>query len=641
MKKIILALSLFLLTTSGRPPELKPQTVVNKAQEIMKLHASHKQLTPMITQRILYNYLEELDPTKTYFVQSDISQWLEPSATEVKRVMQAYEKGDFSTFFKIHDLLVEAIKRRNALEPYIDDSVLPKNVDPQSFKDGSWPQNEQEQVERILEYRSLQHDAMANMSDELKAKTKQRIEKRQAHFEEEMTNPDPLVMEPMLLSYILKATATALDSHTSYFTPDEAQQFMISVQQRLFGIGVQLRDDINGFSVVKIIEGGPAFQGKELKARDRIIAVDGEPVVGMDIQDAVDLIRGPENSAVVLTVVREVKQDGEKREQRLEIPVVRGEVVLTETRYKSSYEPFGNGVIAILRLYSFYQDSETSSAKDLREAFNEIKKEHQIEGVILDMRSNSGGLLSQAVAVTGLFITKGVVVSIKDESGNVQHLRDFDGKVMWGGPLVVMADRASASAAEIVAQTLQDYGRAIVVGDEHTFGKGSFQTLTLDSSGKRGVNPQGEYKVTRGRYYTVSGRTPQLVGVPSDIIVPSILSEAEIGEKFAKYPLENDWIEENYDDSLSDIPFFQRLKFESFYKFNLQPKLEVYVPYLAQLQKNSAYRQLTSENYQNLIKEIKKKGRGEDSEVEPFGLNDLQLHEGIDIMKDLLLLLQH
>ena len=159
-------------------------------------------------------------------------------------------------------------------------------------------------------------------------------------------------------------------------------------------------------------------------------------------------------------------------------------------------------------------------------------------------------MLSQAVGVTGLFITKGVVVGIKDHTGSIQYLRDLDGKMLWDGPLIVLVNKASASASEIVAQTLQDYGRAIVVGDKNTYGKGSFQTFTLNTSKEGSVNPEGEYKVTRGRYYTVSGKTPQLKGVEADIIVPGPLSEMELGEAFAKYPLENDSIKANYDDDL-------------------------------------------------------------------------------------------
>ena len=313
--------------------------------------------------------------------------------------------------------------------------------------------------------------------------------------------------------------------------------------------------------------------------------------------------------------------------------------MLKEMRFKTAYEPFGEGVIGYLKLYSFYQDREHSSAADLEREIRRLKQDHRLEGLILDLRSNSGGLLSQAVAVTGLFITKGIVVSIKDENGRIQHLRDLDGTMEWDGPLIVLVNRLSASASEIVAQTLQDYGRALVVGDDHTFGKGSYQTFTLTAADFDQVNPEGEYKVTRGRYYTVSGKTPQLTGVFSDIVVPGPLSESEIGERFAKYPLENDHIPSNFDDDLSDIPFLQRDKIRRLYRFGLQEKQEIYKPYVEQLQENSRRRIAVRRNYQNLIKEIKKKDNGNADRCEDFGQSDLQLDEAYSVMKDLIFLL--
>ncbi len=215
-----------------------------------------------------------------------------------------------------------------------------------------------------------------------------------------------------------------------------------------------------------------------------------------------------------------------------------------------------------MHLFSFYQDSNSSSASDLAAAIENLKKEHNLKGIILDLRNNAGGLLPQAVSVTGLFISKGVVVSVKDNTGQVQHLRNVENRKVWDGPLIVLTARTSASAAEIVAQTLQDYGRAIVIGDPETFGKGTFQTFTLESANFGKVNPKGEYKVTRGRYYTVSGKSPQLVGVKADIVVPGIFSEMEIGEKYSKFPVETDEIPPNFDDNLSDVPAIHRSQFE-------------------------------------------------------------------------------
>lgn len=623
-------------------PELTSTIVTTKLNEIMKAHASHKKLTPILIERTLNNYLEILDPTKSYLIESDIDTWLHPSEALLTQIQRDYNRNNFSEFEKIHQVMAQAIQRRHTWEKEIDFNNLPKHVNPEEFKNMKWTKDKKDLLTRVERIRALQIEGSEKLAADQKDITLKRIEKRQTKFEEDIQAKDPVHREQFLLSNVLKATASSLDTHTAYFTPDEATQFMIHVQQRLFGIGAQLRDDLNGFSIIKIIDGGPAAENKDLKVKDRIIAVNDEPVVGLDIIDAVELIRGEEGSPVKLTVIRDtVDADNLKKEEKLDISLKRGQVVLKETRYESAYEPFADGVIAYLRLYSFYQDPDSSSAEDLARELNKLKKDHRVKGVILDLRYNSGGLLSQAVEVTGLFITKGVVVSIKDDAGKVQHLRALEGHSEWTGPLTVLVNRASASASEIVAGTLQDYGRALIVGDDHTFGKGSFQTFTLNSTNQNNnVNPQGEYKVTRGRYYTVSGKTPQLTGVASDVVIPGPLSETEVGEKFAKFPLENDEIKPNYDDDLSDIPFYQRDKIKLLYKFDLQPRLLTYQPYLEQLQKNVAYRIEKNQNFQSFLKELKKKEFIEDEDGEEFGQNDLQLAEAYNLMKDLILLTQ-
>lgn len=617
-------------------PEITSKNVNTKMNEIMRAHAKYKTLSPELIKRILHNYLEELDPAKSYFIESDINEWLEPSDTKVETILSQYSNSEFEEFNKIHEVMIHAIQRRHDLEKQINMADLPKNVSAEEFRDMKWAKSQEELLTRLARIKSLQVDASEKLTDDIKEKALQRIDKRQAKYEESLLTTDPVQKEHLILSNVLKASASALDAHTHYFTPDEASQFMISVQQRLFGIGAQLRDDINGFSVIKIIEGGPAAESKNLKVKDRIIAVNGEPVVGMDIVDAVELIRGEEHTPVTLTVIR----DNDGKEEKLDITINRGEVVLKESRYESSYEPFGDGAVAYLRLHSFYQDPESSSAADLEKAIIELKTKHKLNGVILDLRFNSGGLLSQAVAVTGLFISKGIVVSIKDDAGNVQHLRELDNKTAWDGPLIVLINRASASASEIVAQALQDYGRAIIVGDDHSFGKGTFQTFTLNTV-NNAVNPQGEYKVTRGVYYTVSGKTPQQTGVLAEIYIPGSLIETDIGEKFSKFPLDNDRIKENFEDDLSDIPSFQRSKIKELYKFNLQKRTDAYTKFLPILKQNSAYRIENNKNYQIFLKDLKKKGEAsEETEAEDqFGKNDLQLNETYNVMKDLIFLI--
>ena len=644
LKRVLIFFLVFSLpiAVQAQLPELDPQKVQTKVNEILKAHAVYKELNPVLMRRILTGYVEQLDPSKTYFIKTDIVRWIAPDDAYVQKMMENYKKADFSAFETMNGKMQKAILRRRELEKTINDKDLPVKVDPKEFKDLEWADNPEQLVDRLKKLRRLQQEVVEKLQPDLKIKAFERIAKSQEKQEDRILNKDPLMVKRLAYSNFLKAFASSLDAHSVYFTPDEALAFLMSVQQRMFGIGAQLRDDMNGFTVIKIIEGGPAGRDGQLKVKDRIIAVNGEPVVGMDIQDAVELIRGKEGTTVILKIVRETdgSDDKPKKEEILDLVVPRGEVVLKDTRYETNVEPYADGVIAYLRLHTFYQDPEYSSASDLTNELNKLKAKYKIKGVVLDLRSNTGGLLAQAVDVAGLFITKGVVVSIKDEHGRLQHLRDLDGKTIWDGPLIVLVNRGSASASEIVAQSLQDYGRALVVGDAHTYGKGSFQTFTLNATSEGDVSKEGEYTVTRGRYYTVSGKTPQLKGVSADIVVPGGLSQLDIGEEHLKYPLEQDSIAPNFDDQLSDVPLLQRERVRQLYKFDLQPKLTVYNKYLPQLKKNSELRIAQNKSYQVFLKELDKKDKEiEEESFEQFGQNDLQLIETYNIMKDLVYLM--
>lgn len=632
---ILLAVAAFV---EAKLPQIGPKDVKTKIEEIFKSHASYKQLNPEIVKRTFVNFLDELDPTKTYFLESEISQWISPSDELIQKALDGFKNTDFSVFLEMHKSYLAAIERRNSLEEKISGSEVPTGVKSEEFKDISWATDAAQLENRLLRIRGLQLEAAEKLGEETKGKFLQRIQKRRLNRESEFlgqTDEDKL---KITLTYFLKSCTSALDAHTNYFTPTEANQFMIQVQQRLFGIGAQLRDDLDGLSVVRILENSPASQSLKLKINDKIIAVDEEPIVGMDITEAVEHIRGEKGTTVKLTILRENGETESKVTEKLEVELVRNEVVLDETRLETVLEPYGDGVIANLKLFSFYQDQKSSSGGDIRKALEQIKKEHKLKGVILDLRNNAGGLLGQAVTVTGLFINKGIVCSIKDNTGKVQHLRELEGKPAWDGPLLVLTNRGSASAAEIVAQTLQDYGRAIVVGDDHTFGKGSFQTFTLDAVQNPKVNPQGEYKVTRGRYYTVSGKSPQLKGVQANIVIPGILSQLEVGEQYSKFPLDNDEIEPNFDDDLSDVSPLHRLQLGPMYKYNLQAKLTTYEPFIETLTKNSQMRIEVNKNYQSFLSELLKKNFDSDP-VEMFGLNDLQLVEALNVMKDLIFLM--
>lgn len=628
---------LFLTLAEAKPPELTTHTAHKKAEEIFKNHVSHKEINREIVSRTLKNYLEELDPTKTYFLTSEIASWEAPKSELLDSLISNYKKENIELYEEIYQVMIDAIKRRNSLEKKIITLPPPENAKTSDFKDITWAKDEKELENRLLTLRALQLETADQLEIDSKEQFIQRLTKRRTNREDEiLQGGKKKLQKQQVLAYFLKSLSSALDSHTVYFTPQEANQFMVQVQQRLFGIGAQLRDDLTGFTLVRLLEGGPALRDGHLKAGDKIIAVNHEPVAGMDIIEAVDLIRGPKGTAVGLTILRELGEGKEKKVEKFDTEVIRDEIVLKETRFEVEKVPFGDGVIAHLRLFSFYQDPNDSSASDLKNAIEELKKNEKLLGVVLDLRGNAGGLLPQAVAVTGLFIKKGVVVSVKDSEGNIQHLRNFDGTLTWDGPLIVLTNKGSASAAEIVAQTLKDYGRALLVGDPYTWGKGSYQLFTLEGGNVNKVNPQGEYKVTRGLYYTVSGKSPQLTGTKVDIEIPGGLTELELGESFAKFPLENDEISPNYVDNLADIHPFHRGKMMRMYKKDQQQKLDLYGSHIETLRKNSSCRIDQNRNYQNFLKEIKKEEFDAES-MEKYGQNDLQLEESLNVMKDLIL----
>lgn len=261
----------------------------------------------------------------------------------------------------------------------------------------------------------------------------------------------------------------------------------------------------------------------------------------------------------------------------------------------------------------------------------------------MDLRSNSGGFLSQAVKVAGLFITNGVIVISKYANGDERFYRDVDGKIAYDGPLIVLTSKATASAAEIVAQALQDYGVALVVGDEHTYGKGTIQTQTVTDN-----QSASYFKVTVGKYYTVSGHTPQKEGVKADVVVPSHWNREEIGESYTIDPVAADMIPPAYDDQLADVSKDVRSWYLKYYTPTVQHRTDQWRGLLPTLRKNSEYRIAHNKNYQFYLKGGQDHSNSEEEADEEewntakknktYGEDDLQINEAVNILKDMILL---
>ncbi len=421
-----------------------------------------------------------------------------------------------------------------------------------------------------------------------------------------------------VLGEYLTALAHVYDPHSDYFNNEQVQQFQISMNLALFGIGAELKFDDGYCRISKLMAGGPAFKDKQLKPGDRIVAVaqSNQPpvdVIEMNLNKTVQLIRGPKGTEVQLTVIPE-----HESAPRTVIRLIRDEIPLPDSAAKGKIIelPGQTGAtkrLGVINLPSFYAPMGPSarSGKDSSGEYTSVDvaklltkfKTEKVGGVILDLRYNGGGSLEEAIRLAGLFIKEGPMVQVKTSDGRVIVAPDPDPTSLYDGPLIVLTSRFSASASEIVAAALQDYGRALIVGDISTHGKGTVQSVNYITNYLRLDDPEknnGALKVTVQKFYRASGVSTQLKGVLPDIVLPNVWNYSkDIGESALDHPLECDKIDSaNYD------------------------RLDLVQPYLADLLKRSTARVATNKDFDYVRDDIERfRKRQEDKTV---SLNEKQ-----------------
>ncbi|MBL9139518.1 MAG: carboxy terminal-processing peptidase [Verrucomicrobiales bacterium] len=485
-----------------------------------------------ISRTFFTNYLSALDYSRLVFTQTDIDEFGKRYAEQLDDLTKA---GDASPAFEIFRRYLERLEERNTfaqklLEQSIDFST-DERFNPQRDKT-SWPADTAaaEDLWRLrVKFDVLQGRLAKDKPEEVVSK----LSKRYSRLLKTMKDYD----DEEILSAYLTSLANAYDPHSDYMSPSEAKQFEIqNVKLSLTGIGALLEWD-DGYTRVKsLVPGGPAERSKQLKPKDRIVAVsqgdeEAVDVVEMRLNKVVELIRGKKGSEVRLTIVPAESEDGSKREVR----IIRDDVPLAEQHAKARIVdlPTSTGHSArlgVVILPQFYENC----ARDVEKLIQRLQDE-KVEGLVLDLRRNGGGILEEAIELTGLFIREGPVVQVKNHNGATRVLEDENPKVTWEGPLVVAVGHLSASASEIVAAALQDYGRALVVGDAATHGKGTVQTLVplaqFFDRGRVGANA-GKLKFTVSKFYRIAGGTTQKYGVTPDIQLPSVLDYMELGESY-------------------------------------------------------------------------------------------------------------
>jgi carboxyl-terminal processing protease len=497
-------------------------------------------------------YLKSLDPAKRFFYQSDVDDFARYQLQiddQITACDSSFLDLTTSTWRKrveeVQGFYQELLKKPF---DYQSEETLQLNPDKRDYCKGK--DELKELWRKLLKYQTLTVYLQLAQQNTNGAKVKRYKEKFDFQLEtkaRKKVSQDVKRSLKRLLqtsrtdqmeSYLDNITA-AFDPHTAYYAPQTKENFEIDMTGTLEGIGAQLREEDDGdyIKVEKIIPGSPAWRGQELKEGDLIMKVaegSGEPVdiANMRINDVVKLIRGKKGTQVKLTVR---KPDGRIGQ----INLIRDVVVLEETYAKSVLirneklkKTFG-----YISLPSFYRDFNNDQARncteDIRKELEKLKQA-KVSGVILDLRNNAGGALTDAVKMTGLFIKDGPIVQVRERSGKVEVLNDDDPKIVYQGPLVVLVNSLSASASEILAAALQDYGRAVIVGG-NTFGKGTVQNLIdLDQLLPKNyapVKPLGSLKLTIQKFYRVNGGSTQEKGVICDVPLPDQFSYYEMGEK--------------------------------------------------------------------------------------------------------------
>jgi carboxyl-terminal processing protease len=565
-------------------------------ESYVKNHISVSAVDKNLEKRIHKQMVKLLDGSKIYFYQSDIAKFKKEFSGVFKQ-LKLRKCGALQNFKNVYFKRVK--ERVEFAKAYLGKKFKfnKKTELILSSDDREYPKNKkaaQEFQKKYVQYQVssyLSIDKSLKESKELVSRSYDRLERRIR----EMSNED-------LYSYYINAFAHSLDPHTSYFSRDALEDFKISMSLSLEGIGATLSSR-DGFTVIEqLMPGGAAGRSGELKPKDKIVAVGQgkkgafENVIEMDLRDVVRKIRGKKGTLVRLTILR--KQS--KKTKRFVVNLIRDKIKLEDEAAVIDYVPKTiNGVkkkIGLITLPSFYADGKglRSAAKDMKKLLKQARKE-KVDGIVLDLSRNGGGSLDDAVKIAGLFFKTGNVVkqSQKFLFKREITLADEDKEVDWSGPLVILVSRVSASASEIVSGTLKDYKRAIVVGGDHTFGKGTVQSVNYFPEGL------GAIKTTVGMFFTAGGFSTQHRGVSADIVFPSAFSNEDIGEKTLDFSLPpkklKSFLSSDAYVAVGDKGYWEQVT----------PKL------IKSLKQQSQKRISTSKDFQKIVKEIKKsKKRG-------------------------------
>jgi carboxyl-terminal processing protease len=616
--------------------DLKPTLTQEKVEAyVTKIFSGYHyrkfNVNDSLSSKMYENYLGEIDRGKLYFLASDV-QYFEKYRNQLD---EALSNGDLTAAYDMYNTFRKRYRERSGfIDKLLTNPSFDFTVD-ESFntdrEKATWAKSNDELNEiwrKLLKNEALELKLSGKADTSVVTLLKDRYKNRER-------NLGRFRSEQVFQMY-MNAFCEVLDPHTRYFSPTDSDRFKQDMYQALEGIGAVLREDGNYIKVVEVVPGGPAFKDKRLKKDDRIIGVaqgdEGkyDDIVGWYVDDAVKKIKGAKGTVVRLQVLA---ADAIPNDPPKEIRIVREKVNLQTSRAKKEIVTINQNKhdykIGVINIPSFYRDFEgagkrdkdfASTTRDVQKLIDSLKAEN-VEGIVIDLRNNGGGSLTEAISLTGLFISKGPVVQVREQTGETEVQTDADPSVVYDGPIAVLINRFSASASEIFAAAIQDYKRGIVLG-EQTYGKGTVQTMVDLNQWIKDTDKLGQINITVAKFYRINGSSTQRKGVSPDIEFPSAFSAEEYGESSQPTALPWDQIASARYDVTKSLSEKQVAKLREKYQQRLKSEIEMktFVEELELFRK-------ARENTTVSLQETKRKKEREEAEKKREALKKLETGE--------------
>ena len=593
-------------------------------RKMFSYHAIFESYNTEIARRSLQKMYATMDPIFFYFMEFD----RDKIGRDYGKMVREYNDGSFATYLSIQQSFAYGVKKCRRLRAGVRYDILNNHIDMDVAiisPPKAAPASTDDQKKHIAAY------MISNLRGYAEKKGKSTLtmeEKKKVldYYERKLrAHEDKFLSEEGYPLVVSKMVASSLDAHSMIYGQDEIASINSQLQCKFESVGIFLNDQIDGAHISKCVKNGPADRSGVVMAGDRIEFINGVDVREMPFSRVKQMLTLQSGESVLIHLES-------KRGKKKMVKLVGERIVMQKEKISVETESFLDGQIAMLRVDSFYNDFEGNAfAGDLKRVIRDLRAQKPLYGLVIDLRKNLGGFFKEAVKGVSLFSAKESVVVAEFRNEQVRYSKDYDPHVSYSGPIVILTSKYSASAAEILAQSLQDLGTAVVVGDDWSYGKGTYQLQNI-------TDPQSvhKYKVTVGKYYTISGRSPQLKGVKADVVVPSEYAYMKVGERYAQYALPSGDLHKRHG---------QHPEIREVFSFNCTRKRTAYELMKPTLRKNSEARIAKNKNYQAYLKELHSPSRvrnqtKEERRKSQYGKNDLQMTEAVCIIKDMHSILQ-